>query len=495
MPATVIAGWWFVRNVRLYGDFLGFNAFYAVLGTRDVPADLGQLWAERMAFASGYWGSFGGLNVPMPGWITTVLNWAAIVAAAGLVLRLGTWLLDTSEGTWVEKVWPFAWSNATAARALAWAFPVGVFLSWSRWATVTWSSQGRLIFTAISMWSLALVLGLTAWLPKRTGRIRRLPGIALAVALLGLCVVALPAWIAPAYRPPQTTAIAPADLGLTPLDVRFGDDLELLGYAVETSAVAPGQPVEVRLMWRALGPTPTYRSIFLHVLGQGDRIVAQRDTFPGHGLLPTTQLAAGRTWVERHVLAIPRTAYTPDVLTLAVGVYETATGIRTPPSGPSIAEGADSARFGDVALNATTGEAALGVRFGDGIVLEGYTLSDVVVAPGADLTVTLNWLCTAPVPDDYTVSVQVIDTQWHKAAQLDSWPLDGQAPTSSWQVGRRISETRVLTLSPDAVPGAYDLRISLYRPDGNGDLIHLPVSLGNAEMPSRDIVLTTVRVR
>ena len=96
-PILAISGWWYARNLRLYGDLLGWNAFGAVLGTRDVPASLGQLWAERMAFAAGYWGNFGGLNVPLPRWAFDLLNTLAVIAAAGLVLRLGQWLAGRVE--------------------------------------------------------------------------------------------------------------------------------------------------------------------------------------------------------------------------------------------------------------------------------------------------------------------------------------------------------------------------------------------------------------
>lgn len=492
VPAALIAGWWFVRNVQLYGDWLGFNAFYAVLGTRDVPASLAQLWAERFAFAAGYWGNFGGLNVPMPDWVYAVLNACAIAAAAGLVVRFVAWLSRRSDGGLREKLWPFAWSNATAAHALAWAFPAGVFVSWMKWATTTWSSQGRLVFTAIAMLSTALVLGLGGWLPRRAAHYREVPGAILAVGLLALCVVALPAWIVPAYTPPQAEPEAAAPV-LLPLDVRFGNDLELLGFALEPDTVAPGESVTLRLRWRALRPTPGYRSIFIHLLGEGERIVAQRDTFPGHGLLPSTHLAAGTTWEERHLLAIPPVALAPDELTVAVGVYETATGSRLPTIGGSSSSDG-TMRFGTIALNAPDG-APLAVAFGDGIRLTGYALSDVAVARGSEITVTLEWLCTAPIDGDYTASVQLIDEQWRKAGQSDAWPLDGLAPTSSWQVGQRITETRALVIDPDAAPSAYDLLLSIYRPGPDGALVHLPVSLGDAGMPTKTIVLTRVRVR
>ena len=177
LPALAISGWWFARNFRLYGDWLGLNAFYAVLGTRAVTADLAQLWAERFAFAAGYWGNFGGLNITMPTWIYTVLNLFAILAGIAAVVGFGLWAVSpkskvqsyqspvtnhqsliTNPQSPVTNLWPFAWDELTAARALAWAWPVAVFVSWMQWATITWSSQGRLIFSALPMWSLALAL-------------------------------------------------------------------------------------------------------------------------------------------------------------------------------------------------------------------------------------------------------------------------------------------------------------------------------------------------
>jgi 4-amino-4-deoxy-L-arabinose transferase-like glycosyltransferase len=86
--ALLIAGWWYLRNLRLYGDLLGQNVFIEILGQRDVPADLTQLWRERISFMRGYWGNFGGLNVPMPDWIYAVLDGFLVLAAIGLVIAL-----------------------------------------------------------------------------------------------------------------------------------------------------------------------------------------------------------------------------------------------------------------------------------------------------------------------------------------------------------------------------------------------------------------------
>ena len=74
LPAVAIAGWWYYRNIVLYGDWLGWNAFIAVLGQRATPASLVQLWGERRGFMMSFWGLFGGVNVPMAMGVYAALN-------------------------------------------------------------------------------------------------------------------------------------------------------------------------------------------------------------------------------------------------------------------------------------------------------------------------------------------------------------------------------------------------------------------------------------
>ncbi len=496
LPALAVSGWWFYRNFQLYGDWLGLNAFYAVLGTRDVPADLAQLWAERFAFAAGYWGNFGGLNVPLPAWAYTLLNICAIVALAGGGFRLLLWLTTTP----LRRINPWGWDTPTAARALAWAWPAGVFISWIRWATETWSSQGRLIFSALPMWSLLLALGLTAWVfdppdtpstpallvqVKRRVREQARQGIALTFAALlcALSVIALPAIILPAYAAPLR--LTPEAQAATRLTTPFGAALQLLDYHIATQTATPGEPISLTLTWQALAPTPSDHSIFVHVYGAGERIIAQRDSFPGRGLLSTTWLEPGYTWQETYIIAIPPMAYAPDELTVRVGVYETATGARlTVPNGDEWVE------LGQ-AITLAPRRDPLPVRFDKGMGLSGYELSAVRVAPGETLTVTLHWDAQASIGADYTVSVQLLDTHWNKAAQADTWP---PIATSAWVRGQHVEDIRALAIAAEAVPGVYDLRLAVYRQDESGQLLHLPVVWEPGQMPSEAIVLTRVRI-
>ncbi len=385
---------------------------------------------------------------------------------------------------------------------MAWAWPAAIFVSWVRWATVTWSSQGRLIFSAIPMWSLALVWGLTAWIPRRAASYRRTVALDLAAFLLSLSVIALPAWILPAYRPPTVVTTE-----LThPLDHSFGEALRLRGYEIASNVVRPGEPVRLTLHWEALSPTATDHSIFVHLVGRGERIIAQRDAFPGRGLISTMWLSPGQTWTERYRIATPPMAYAPDTLHVEVGVYETASGLRLPiargpqPTGAEAWAGSppleSTLRFGEIKLVSPNGDVPnpAAIRFGEGIVLRGYDVSEVIAGRGERITVTLYWACEAPIAADYTISVQLIDAQWRKAAQSDAWPRDGQAPTSAWEVGQRITETRQLAIDPTVDPAAYDLRLAIYRMDERGALEHLPITWEAGQMPRESVTLTRVRI-
>ena len=529
LPAFAISGWWFYRNFQLYGDWLGLNAFYAVLGTRDVTADLAQLWSERFAFAAGYWGNFGGLNVLMPTWIYTILNLFAITAAINVVVGFGLWAVSPkskiqnpkseigspsgdlarspipSHQSPITNLWPFAWDELTAARALAWAWPVAVFVSWIQWATITWSSQGRLIFSALPMWSLALALpmsfklkvprrksGDTHHVSRRIPEIQNLRSKILAVFLFALCLIALPAWIVPAYTPPRSTRTT---LTTPPLRADFGNVLRLTGFQIDRRNTAPGDTIRLTLQWMVLAPTATDHSLFIHVLGEGDRIIAQRDTFPGRGLLSTTWLEPGHTWIEHYEITISPLAYAPDSLAFGIGMYETATGARLPVKADTpflVTPADDTVTFGDVWLSEAAKQTD--VYFGKGIVLAGYDLSNVIVTRGETLQTTLHWRCTSRIDGDYTISIQLIDEQWHKAAQSDTWPLDGAAPTSSWQVGQAIEEPRALDIAGDAAPGIYNLQLAIYRANEEGELEHLPIIWERGQMPAKTIVLTRVRV-
>lgn len=132
-----LAGWWYWRNFRLYGDATGINVFLDMVGRRQVPADLRQLWTERETFMMAFWGFFGGVNVPLPGWAYTAFNALAAVGVIGLIVALARWAVRRGERTTSA---PLLW-----ARVFAVVWPVIIFLSLLSWTRQTWASQGRVV--------------------------------------------------------------------------------------------------------------------------------------------------------------------------------------------------------------------------------------------------------------------------------------------------------------------------------------------------------------
>ena len=494
LPALAISGWWYWRNWRLYGDPLGWNVFIEILGQRDVPADLAQLWRERYSFLAGYWGNFGGLNVPLPTWAYTVLNTLLVIAALGLVALLLRKVIGVEKHLFIGHCSLF----------VCFLWGLGVFIPWLWWARVTWSSQGRLVFPAISVWSLLIVLGFNelagmvehlskSWLKTIPNLIRYCP----AICVLLPAALAPFAWIAPAYALPEPLTDNQAAAIPHRLEADFGGVMRLLGYDLETEMVEPGGQVAVTLYWEALAPADQVRArsprpytVFVHLLGEHDLLVAQRDTFPGLGLLSTTWLEPGYAWADRYALQVPPTAYAPDLAQVEVGLYDATTEARLPAS-----TGGDNVRFGQVEIRARPGDAPnpISVNFDNQMALVGYDLDRRAVRPGETVALTLYWRGLRRMDVNYTVSVQFVNSDWVKAAQQDTWPVGGTAPTSTWQPGVLIEDAYSLTIA-DVPPGVYDVRLTVYRFDEQGGIVTLPTIPEGGRMQATHVVLTRVRI-
>jgi hypothetical protein len=106
----------------------------------------------------------------------------------------------------------------------------------------------------------------------------------------------------------------------------------------------------------------------------------------------------------------------------------------------------------------------LGWRYGDSIILRGYTLAPdpPLVAPGEDLRVTLYWQATARIFARYTVFNHLVGAQGTMAGQQDDEPGRGFHPTIIWQPGELITDTFTIAIHADAAPGSYRLMSGFY---------------------------------
>jgi hypothetical protein len=106
----------------------------------------------------------------------------------------------------------------------------------------------------------------------------------------------------------------------TAVDLRFGDAITLKGYTLRDDTVGPGDIVQLALFWQTAAPLAERYKIFLHLVDEDGRLVAQRDGEPGGGLRLTTVWQPGETVVDNHGLLVPAGTPAGDY-TLLLGLY------------------------------------------------------------------------------------------------------------------------------------------------------------------------------
>jgi 4-amino-4-deoxy-L-arabinose transferase-like glycosyltransferase len=490
LPVLLISGWWYYRNIRLYGDWLGWNAFIQVLGQRAHSASLRQLWSERWGFSLSYWGLFGGVNVPMAEWIYRLLNALVGVAAVGMIIYLAQQvrrIYRQERQGWreaaVRRLWPLA---------LLGIWSVAVCVGLVRWATVTWSSQGRLIFSAISALSILLVTGLFAWLPRRAGELgaAMLGGFILVVTALAPAV-----WIAPAYHPPVAPPAGDVAAIQHPVGVDLGGQMRLLGYDLPQNQVRPGGQLELTLYWEALASMERDWSVFVHLndpLIQAP--VAQRDRYPGQGLLSTRLLEPGQLLQDRVVINVPGTVYAPSQTQLVVGLYDFTGG-----SGERLKTegGDDSVDLGLIQIIAPADSPfpnPVHYNFGDQLALVGYKAEPRRLRPGDTLTLTLFWQALEEMTADYTAFTHVRDVEDPSNRIYGQHDQALPGGSSTWQAGQTVEAVYQLTLAPDTPPEVYEIEVGIYAQDAAGELIRLQLITGEGRPIDDFLILGKIRV-
>ena len=105
-----------------------------------------------------------------------------------------------------------------------------------------------------------------------------------------------------------------------PMAVDLGDGIRLIGYELHPEVVAPGQNVHLLLCYEALGAMDRNYTLFVHVLDEAGRPLAQSDGWPVDGHYATSQWQPGDTIGDRRTLNLPQ-GTVPGEYRLAVGAY------------------------------------------------------------------------------------------------------------------------------------------------------------------------------
>ena len=102
------------------------------------------------------------------------------------------------------------------------------------------------------------------------------------------------------------------------------------------------------------------------------------------------------------------------------------------------------------------------VNFDDKIALLEIEVPDNQLQPGGQFPVTLTWQALAPIDQDYTVFVQILDQQDQIVGQIDAWPRQGTYPTGQWTAGEIVRDPYVVQLQGELQSGEYRLQVGWY---------------------------------
>ncbi len=192
IPALILGGIWWIHSIQTYGfpDLFGLRQHDKVVTgqprTAELIAQIGFVSYLKTAIQTtfnSFWGQFGWMGVPMPGWIYTVLLALLAVAGSGLIINatnrngLRPFPTNTSEIMTRRIIWMFI-QLAILLAVLEYIYYNTVFLQF----------QGRYMFTGIIPMALVIVLGIDGW---RVWLSKRVPVLYPLVTVIPFALFAL----------------------------------------------------------------------------------------------------------------------------------------------------------------------------------------------------------------------------------------------------------------------------------------------------------------
>ncbi len=272
---ALIAGWWYGRNLMLYGEFSAARMVAEATSLRStIPDVIGELRGLYFSF----WGLFGWFNISAP---LAFYHWT--------LLLLGFIVVGVLYGIVRSK----ARAEDRAVFAVLSLYGVIFIAAWWQFNQMVQAAQGRLWFPLLGVLALGSAWGLSK-LPSRTPVLVLLFGI-------GLGTVSFPfTLLVPAYTPspqiPVTEWQPPAAAVAMRFQEPWSTDECLILWAVPPEwDHTPDSPINIRLYWQSLCRMTGYWSVFAHFVdteldqctpGDNRHVLAQVDTMPEGGRLP-----------------------------------------------------------------------------------------------------------------------------------------------------------------------------------------------------------------
>jgi len=457
VAALIAGGWWYLRNALLYGDPLGITSHLDTLWGRPQPVPLWALWPEIPLLLRSFWAAYGWGHIFWPTWIYVILTSLSIY-----LLVCGAYKVKQHQ-TQKTKT-PFYKDATIIILGMAFSWLGLIFMALLYWMQQVEAPHGRLLFPAIGAWALLLT---AASLPTSKSK-NRVTSRILILSMAIIATLAPGARILATFAPPRlyTPETITENLSL-PTQLKYENQARLLGVTVTPERLIPGETVEVQACWEALNTIQQDYTVFVHLLGPENQIVAMRHTYPGLGKFPTSLWPVGKAFCDTYKLPVEPDTDTPILYNLEVGLFNAETGGRltatapdgTPAKPPIVAQVA-VVPDEPYQISPTT---ALNATFEEKIALHGYDAPQSVRA-GQTITITLYWETLETVNEDLIAFTHLWEPgEPQPFAQDDTQPQQGWYPTTVWQAGDIIQDTHILEIPPDLAAGHYPLWGGLYR--------------------------------
>jgi len=429
--AGLVSGWWFWRNLQLYGDPIAWNVWMSTYSEFARKLPISWHYAGRFLWDqfTSFWGKFGWGRVMLPTSLYLVLLLVTLAGLYGIVRHLFRPRPDRS----VES------HRVVVLFLIAGGFLVSTWRLGLSQDTV--AAQGRFLFPALPAIATLLSIGWSAWWPQEK-REQACRVLLCGPMVLSICVVLcllLPVHIHPVHAGLPLTA-QPVAQGM------LGEWWEVVGW--HASAPIIGKEWSLTLYWRARRPlTDEARKLapyrYIRLLTPDGQVLAGCDGIP----------TAGR---------FPPPAWSPDVV--VADVVRLRIDEQVEPGLANILVGLQfgSGEMADVSMivgqvmlrrpgRAPSPPCATRIRIGPRARLIGYGLTQI--EPNViRLDLYWNMYGKEAIPADYHVFVHVIDGRTSGlVAQADAPPCQGRCPTSLWRRGDLWVDKHTITLSEESI--------------------------------------------
>ena len=441
MAWLLIAGWWYLRNLQLYGEPFGIVMMSNIAGPRGLTFSAVDLFADFQQFRMSYWGLFGALNIQVTSLFYVLLDlmtFLSIVGLAFLILQL----LAISDLAYARYELAHL-VTLLSALALTW---LGVVI----WSTLTYAAEGRIVFPLISVVSPLLAVGLVEivwWIvfslrPPNLEFVRAGDAVPKELLhdtmlwqlrILGMVALFAPLTvIAAQYSAPQPVSEIPNKA--RQVYAEYGD-VALVAYERVDRRYSTGDRVRLKLYWQVLQQSASDNSILLTLVDDNQQEIGRYSTFPGAGALRTTSWQPGAIYPDEYLIDIHPSAYGRYPFDLHVEWEDIASETRI---AATDAEGAAiepvlldigavvTLRFQAAVSDFNEIPTEMQPKFDDAIILESFQL-DLELNE-----IILNWKAETAPAENYTVFVHMLDEDGAILTQADGAP---RLPTQYWRWG------------------------------------------------------------